>query len=103
MTPPDEQFRAIGFTDEAANYPRDDLALAMFAAFNGVTVEQLPEAMRYFPNEATARAWKRVADATRAYHADICREVGHQGGNDGYYNWPVHCADKIEGYIVDKP
>lgn len=69
MTPLDEQFRAVGFTGNARNYPRDDLALAMFAAFNGVTVEQLPEAMRYFPNEATARAWKRVADAARVYHS----------------------------------
>ena len=56
-------FRSVGFTDDAINYPRDDVALTLFAAFNGVRVDQLPEAMRYFPNEATAKAWKRVADA----------------------------------------
>lgn len=56
-------FRSVGFTDLAASYPRGGLALEMFAAFNNVTVEQLPEAMRYFPNESTKRAWERVASA----------------------------------------
>lgn len=59
-------FRSVGFTDAAASYPRSKLALAMFAAFNGVTPEQLPEAMRYFPNEATERAWTRVAEPCAA-------------------------------------
>jgi hypothetical protein len=58
-----EQFRAVGFTAMAIDYPRDELALAMFAAFNGVTVSDLPNAMRYFPNDATRKAWTRVADA----------------------------------------
>lgn len=62
-------FRSVGFTDAAASYPRSELALAMFAAFNGVTPEQLPEAMRYFPNEATERAWTRVADAAVSFLA----------------------------------
>lgn len=56
-------FRSVGFTDLAASYPRDGLALEMFAAFNGVTVEQLPQAMRFFPNESTKKAWERVASA----------------------------------------
>jgi len=61
--PLDEDFRAVGFTGNARNYRRDELALRMFAAFNGVTVDQLPKAMRYFPNESTKRAWERVAQA----------------------------------------
>lgn len=60
-------YRSVGFTDEAAAYPRSDLALAMFAAFNGVSLEQLPEAMRFFPNEATQKAWSRVAEAAEAF------------------------------------
>lgn len=66
---PDEpiDFRSVGFTDLAANYPRDDLALAMLAAFNNVRVDQLPAAMRYFPNEATKAAWTRVAEAAVAH------------------------------------
>ena len=60
-------FHSVGFTDAAASYPRSKLALAMFAAFNGVTPAQLPEAMRYFPNEATERAWTRVADAAVSF------------------------------------
>lgn len=67
QTPTDEDFRAIGFTGLARGYPRDDLALAMFAAWNGVTPDKLSPAMRYFPNAETARAWGRVAMAARAY------------------------------------
>lgn len=66
----DGEFRDIGFTGEARNYPRDDLALVLFAAFNGVTVEQLTPAMRYYPNGSTEAAWKRVAEAARAALTD---------------------------------
>jgi hypothetical protein len=67
MTPTDQQFRDVGFTGEARNYPRDDFALVLLAAFNNVTVEQLTTPMRFYPNESTERAWKRVADAACAY------------------------------------
>jgi hypothetical protein len=67
MKPTHEGFRAIGFTEQAASLPRDELALYMFAAFNGVTVDQLPEPFKYFPNEATKAAWERVAEAARVY------------------------------------
>lgn len=65
--PSDEQFRAIGFSAEARKHPRDDLALSMFAAFNGATIDQMPAGFEYFPNEATARAWGRVAEAARRF------------------------------------
>ena len=61
------KFRAVGFTKAAAEYPRDEMALAMFAAFNGVKVEQLPEGMRFFPNASMRDAWGRVANAARAF------------------------------------
>lgn len=68
MTVTDQEFRDVGFTGEARNYPRDEFALVLFAAFNNVTVEQLTPAMRYHPNGATEAAWKRVADAA----SDFC-------------------------------
>lgn len=65
--PTDEDFRAIGFTKEASNWPRDELAVKMIAAFNGVPADDLPSlAWRYFPNKQTADAWKRVADVALA-------------------------------------
>lgn len=60
-------FRMVGFTPAAAEFPRDELALIMLAAFNNVPVTALTEGMRYFPNEATKNTWARVADAARAY------------------------------------
>lgn len=56
-------FRKIGFSAQAIDYPRDRLALEMFAAFNGVPVEKLPTEFRYFPNPSTRDAWNRVAEA----------------------------------------
>jgi hypothetical protein len=69
-SPLDEEFRDVGFTGLARNYPRDDFAVALLAAFNGVSVEQLSPAMRFFPNSNTAKAWGRVAEAARAFLAD---------------------------------
>lgn len=66
----DEELRAVGFSAMARDYPRDKMALAMFAAFQGnVTADQLPNGMRYFPNEWTQKAWQRVADAARTFLA----------------------------------
>lgn len=66
----DEESRAVGYTGAARQYPIEEaLALVMFAAWNGVDPGQLPEAMRYFPNEATKRAWERVARAACEYLA----------------------------------
>src|SRR5687768_5176345 len=61
-TPTHEEFRAVGFTGAAAELPRDELAIVMLAAFNGVRPDQLTEPMKYFPNEATKRAWTNVAE-----------------------------------------
>lgn len=60
-TKPD--FRSVGFTDNAYFYPRTELGIAMFAAFNNVRPDQLPEAMKYYPNASMKSAWDRVADA----------------------------------------
>lgn len=65
--PTDEEFRDVGFTGLARHYPRDDFAVVLLAAFNGVAVENLSPAMHFFPNSNTAKAWGRVADAARAF------------------------------------
>lgn len=54
-------FRSVGFTRHAADFPRDDLGCVLLAAFNNVAPEQLTNAMRYYPNGATKAAWQRVA------------------------------------------
>lgn len=50
-SPSDEEFRKVGFTGEAANWPLSPAGQAIIAAHNGVTVEQLPEAFRYSSNK----------------------------------------------------
>lgn len=60
-------FRAVGFTPAAAEFPRDELAIKMLAAFNNVSPDKLTEGMFFFPNESTKIAWTRVADAARAH------------------------------------
>ena len=44
---------------------RDPLALAMFAAWVNVPVDELPDAMKGHTCAATMAAWGRVADAAR--------------------------------------
>lgn len=65
--PSPSEMRDAGFTAQAIQHPRDELAFAMLCAFNGVDPEQAPRAWRYFPNPSTEAAWKRVAEAARAY------------------------------------
>ena len=47
MTPTPEQFRAVGFTADAVNYPLSYAGQCIIAEHNGVSVESLPEAFRY--------------------------------------------------------
>lgn len=61
-----DDFRKIGFSETAQFYPRDDLAFAMICAFCGYDPAKAPEALRFFPNESTMKAWQRVADVARA-------------------------------------
>lgn len=63
-------FRDVGFTAKASQFPRDELALAMLAAFNNVRPDQLTDGMHFFPNESTQKAWERVAEAARRFMTD---------------------------------
>jgi hypothetical protein len=86
--PTPDEFRAVGFTADAVNYPRDDLAWLMLAAFNNVRPDQIPAAARYFPNEATKAAWDRVAavlapsrfDQTSEQTAETAEAIENIGG-----------------------
>lgn len=62
-----DPYRLVGFTDLAKDFPRDDLAIALLAAFNNVRPYQLTEGMKCFPNASTAEAWKRVAQVAEAW------------------------------------
>jgi hypothetical protein len=58
--------REAGFSGAALAFPRDELALEMLCAFNNCPPRLAPNGWRYFPNEATKKAWQRVAEAARA-------------------------------------
>lgn len=62
-----KDLRAVGFADNAAQYPRDDLGLVMMAAWLNVRVDQLPTGARYMPNSSSVQAWKRVGEAAIAF------------------------------------
>lgn len=49
-TPTPEQFRAVGFTAAAAEFPLSEAGCAIIAEHNGVESAQMPAAFRYAPN-----------------------------------------------------
>lgn len=61
------EYRAVGFTIQAHEFPRDDLAQVMFAAWLNVQPKQLPRGMKNHPNEHTMKAWARVGEAAIQY------------------------------------
>lgn len=54
-------FREVGMTDNANDYPMDNLVLELFAAFNNVEVSQLKWSQKFHANEYMQSAWGRVA------------------------------------------
>ncbi len=61
----DEQLRATGFAVGATDIPRDQVALRLLCAFNGVDWQKAPPGWWFHPNESTRAAWQRVADEAR--------------------------------------
>lgn len=59
--PTEEEFRAVGYTKKAANFPLSQRALEALCAYNGVTVERAPEAWGYAPNAAMRDYWEKKA------------------------------------------
>lgn len=68
--PTKEDFRKAGMSGDAARYPRDDLAMVMLCAFNGIEPHQAPPAWWFHPNHQSVKAWQRVADAAKKYLAE---------------------------------
>lgn len=64
-TPTHDDFRKVGMTGDAANYPRSSIQIEMMAAFLNVTPEQMPDTYRYFANEHMRDAWVRVEEVVR--------------------------------------
>lgn len=84
--------RQAGFTGAALAFPRDQLALKMLCAFNGCQPHQAPNGWRYFPNEATKKAWTRVADVLAA---DL------KGVRDFLMHAPLECGECMCGSPVE--
>lgn len=66
MKATEKDCRDVGMTANALQYPKDELALIMFCAFNNVRVDQIRPGHHFFPNESTRAAWNRVAEAAYA-------------------------------------
>jgi len=63
----DQEFRDAGFTEQARKYPRTKIEFEAICAWNNIKPDDAPEAWRYFPNESTQNAWRRVIEAI-LYH-----------------------------------
>lgn len=66
--PLDEEFRAVGMTGEARNFPRSATQIRMFAAWLGYPVEQLPDTMKYFANASAKKSWEAAEAAVKLYY-----------------------------------
>jgi hypothetical protein len=65
-TPTPEQFRKVGFTANAVNFPLSPTGQAIIAEHNGVTVDYLPEACRYSSNAHMHRWIEALGEAKAA-------------------------------------
>lgn len=62
--------REAGFTEAALQFPRSHRELVAICAFNGLAdPSSAPRGWHYFPNAATAKAWRRVIAALDAVRA----------------------------------
>jgi hypothetical protein len=63
--------RKAGFAAHANTLPRDEIALRLLCAFNGVTDwKKAPPGWWFHPNAACKAAWGRVADEARVIFGD---------------------------------
>ena len=60
--PTEDDFRKLGLTAAAVNYPLSDRAFAWLAKFNGVTVEQMPMFSNYAPNAVMQKYCDAMAE-----------------------------------------
>lgn len=64
-----EELRAAGFSGHAGE--RNDLALRLLCAFNGIDPAKAPPGWKVHPNESTKAAWERVAAVIAQEMADF--------------------------------
>ena len=64
----DEQLRQSGFMPASRAFPRDEIALRLLCAFNGVDPKLAPPGWWFHPNGPSQDAWKRVADEAAAIY-----------------------------------
>jgi hypothetical protein len=86
--------RQAGFTEAALAFPRDMLALKLLCAFNGCPPHLAPNGWHYFPNEATKKAWQRVADVFAADLKGVRDFLNHAPLESGV----CCCGCPVEGH-----
>src|ERR1044072_3351830 len=65
--PTHDEFRAFGMTSHAAQFPRSELQIKMFAAWLGYPLDKPPDPCKYFANEAMKNAWERAEAEVREH------------------------------------
>ena len=65
--PFDSDFREVGFSSLARDYPRSRRQIEMIAAWNNIPSSKLQEAAKYFPNANMEAAWGRVEAAAQKF------------------------------------
>ena len=58
--PTHDDFRQLGFTGDAAQFPRTERQFLMICAWAGLDPALAPATWRYFPNQSVREAWERV-------------------------------------------
>ncbi|QIG74738.1 hypothetical protein EVC12_103 [Rhizobium phage RHph_I42] len=71
--PTHDEFRAFGMTEAAAQFPRSELQIKMFAAWLGYPLDKLPDPCKYFANEAMKNAWERAEAVVREDEEELLR------------------------------
>lgn len=90
--PTSEELRVAGFSGHAG--ARDDLALRLLCAFNGIDPAKAPPGWKVRPSESTKAAWERVAAVIAQEMADFAAlkvDIGK------YVRMTSDQADEIEG------
>lgn len=65
QVPTHEEFRAFGMTSHAAQFPRSEVQIKMFAAWLGYPLETLPDPCKYFANATMKASWENAERVIR--------------------------------------
>ena len=92
MTLLDEDFRAVGFTGAARNFPLNEAGKRAVASLNGTTVAKMPAAFCYAPN-AYMRDWMEwlgleLEEGRPLFRGDRVRHPSTEGASSSSLNLP---------------